>query len=252
MKRSSSSTDSNHTLKKFCARESSPCSAEPPIDTTEASAATTSTKTSSPNDGGPPRPSDPITQQSNTTEQEASGNMSAIVLNYVQDIVQCLDKGRIDYCLSNRLTAETLDSLDPHYAEIANSLDTALKNIAQRQLQLETENLRYRIAIQQQHQLLTSQQSEDPRQDSAEDDVPLPSSALSSNTTSADKHDDADDHAHMTPEDGIPTIRDSSMIERMQTPAHPILPLSSRSCLGNNFCSEMKGDDYVYSLALLL
>lgn len=162
--------------------------------------------------------------------------MSVAVLDHIQDIIVNLDKGRIDYCLSNRLTGEKLDKLDSKNAELATSLDAALKNIAQRQLQLETENLRYRIAIQQQHQILTCHQPEDHHRSatansfSQEDDVPLPTSTVTTTTTTtaAAAEDDTKEHdAHMTPEDGIPSVKDSSMIDILQTTVHPVVSLSS-------------------------
>lgn len=166
--------------------------------------------------------------------------MSTTVLSYIQDVVHSLDKGRIDQCLSNKLSPDTLDQLDSKHAEIATALDAALKNIAQRQLQLETENLRYRIAIQQQHQLLTCQQNdreydqhhEDTNND--EDTVPLPTSSSSSSSTMLVTNQDSTQQAdsHMTPEDGIPTVQDASLIERMQTAAHPIVSLSSTHRIG--------------------
>ncbi|CDH54714.1 sensor histidine kinase response regulator [Lichtheimia corymbifera JMRC:FSU:9682] len=196
-----------------------------------------------------------------TLHSNDNTTMSVQVLSIIQDTIHHLDKGRIDQCLSNRLSAEALDELDSKSAEIATSLEAALKNIAQRQLQLETENLRYRIAIQQQHQLLLGQQqlqhagnmpipstssSSAPSSSSAtvrninpssssatsssreeEDDVPLPTSsstqgaAASSRTLERHRPDDL----HMTSEQGIPTIRETSLIERMQTPAEPIVSL---------------------------
>lgn len=184
--------------------------------------------------------------------------MSVQVLSIIQDTIHYLDKGRIDQCLSNRLSTEALDELDAKSAEIATSLEAALKNIAQRQLQLETENLRYRIAIQQQHQLLLGQQqqvgampipstssSSAPPSSSAtgnninpssssssstttvsskEEDVPLPtSSSTPNNGRTLERH--RPDDLHMTSEEGIPTIRETSLIERMQTPAEPIVSL---------------------------
>ncbi|KAJ8661610.1 hypothetical protein O0I10_002416 [Lichtheimia ornata] len=203
-----------------------------------------------------PCPSSTLHSNDNTT-------MSVQVLSIIQDTIHHLDKGRIDQCLSNRLSAEALDELDPKSAEIATSLEAALKNIAQRQLQLETENLRYRIAIQQQHQLLLGQQqlqqggnmplpstssSSAPSSSSAtgkninpsssstttttsssreEDDVPLPTSSstqgAAANSRTLERH--RPDDLHMTSEEGIPTIRETSLIERMQTPAEPIVSL---------------------------
>ncbi len=80
------------------------------------------------------------------------------VLRYVHDLVHNLEQGNIDHCLSNtnNKTENILQQLSKQDADLFNALDLNLKKIAQRQLQLETENLRCRIMIQQQHQLLTA------------------------------------------------------------------------------------------------
>lgn len=268
MKRSSPTADSNRTSKKICTRKSSSSntalSPSPVPDSVASSNNDTSvvidtknsqqqqkqqdshahttiqnTEKSSPsNRSSESRSPDPRAPETTCTTPAAADNtnMSVAVLDHIQDIIVNLDKGRIDYCLSNRLTGEKLDKLDSKNAELATSLDAALKNIAQRQLQLETENLRYRIAIQQQHQILTCHQPEDHHRSatansfSQEDDVPLPTSTVTTTTTTtaAAAEDDTKEHdAHMTPEDGIPSVKDSSMIDILQTTVHPVVSLSS-------------------------
>lgn len=81
------------------------------------------------------------------------------VLTYIHDFVYNLEQGNIDNCLSNSI--DISKSLTKQDADLFNAIDLNLKKIAQRQLQLESENLRSRIMIQQQHQLLTTQSHED-------------------------------------------------------------------------------------------
>lgn len=224
MKRSSSSTDCKHTSKKFCARHH--CSdqhSDSAINNTNNSSCSSSCSA--------------VDDDKTIAQKSSEPDMSTTVLTYIQDVVHSLDKGRIDQCLSNKLSPDTLDQLDSKHAEIATALDAALKNIAQRQLQLETENLRYRIAIQQQHQLLTCQQNDREEYDqhhedtnNDEDTVPLPTSSTVLVTNQDSTQQQAD--SHMTPEDGIPTVQDASLIERMQTAAHPIVSLSSTHRIG--------------------
>ncbi|KAG2225399.1 hypothetical protein INT45_010035 [Circinella minor] len=167
-------------------------------------------------------------QQQDSTH--SSVTMSAIVLNHVRDIIRDLDQGHLDHCLSKQLTRDTLDNLQPADAELASTLDAALKNIAQRQLMLETDNLRYRIAIQQQYQLLTAAQGDDDKttaknngNNSEEQQLPKPTKNTSKITTKSDEQYNSDNNITTTTkkigttsEDGLSTIKDSSLLEKMQ------------------------------------
>ncbi|KAI9497301.1 hypothetical protein BDB00DRAFT_868740 [Zychaea mexicana] len=183
--------------------------------------------------------------QQQQQQQSNSVTMSATVLDYVRDIIQDLDQRHLDHCLSKQLTRDTLGNLQPADAELASTLDAALKRIAQYQLMLETDNLRYRIAIQQQYQLLTGAQGDDDKNASAvsknnlnnttrnnndQQQSPTPTTTTTSKpaTTKSDQEPDHADNNNttaatattkkvaMTPEDGISTIRDSSLLEKMQ------------------------------------
>lgn len=198
----------------------------------------------------------PPPDQPSTTTTDI--DMSTFVLNYVRDIVRDLDQGHLDHCLSKQLDRDTLDKLQPEEVEVATTLDTALKNIAQKQLMLETDNLRYRIAIQQQYQLLTATQCESSEDLTANKTptapaaattiIPPSASSLASSSASASNNDQEHDittttemppptpttttstetntkienptttttETMATPEHGISTIRDSSMLEKMQ------------------------------------
>lgn len=199
---------------------------------------------------------EPDVQSFQQKDQPSSANndMSALVLNYVRDIVRDLDQGHLDHCLSKQLDRDTLDKLQPEEVDMATALDTALKNIAQKQLMLETDNLRYRIAIQQQYQLLTASQCESSEDITAKTppatstataaaNTIIPSSSLASSASASNnqEHDitatemppptpttttstetntkignPTTTAAMATPEHGISTIRDSSMLEKMQ------------------------------------
>jgi hypothetical protein len=66
-----------------------------------------------------------------------------------------LANGDFNQCLTVCGDIPSLDGLDTIDSDYTLSIVDALRTVAQRQVTLETENLRYRIAIQQQHQLLT-------------------------------------------------------------------------------------------------
>ncbi|KAI9322772.1 hypothetical protein BX666DRAFT_657927 [Dichotomocladium elegans] len=158
-----------------------------------------------------------------------SSTMSVTVLNYVRDIVRDLDQGHLDHCLSKQLGRDTLNCLRPEEAELASSLDAALKNIAQRQLMLETDNLRYRIALKQQYQLLTAGRHEQQQPDelctkepSTTQKEEIDSAMLAPTTTTATSEETAKSEIpapikpSLTPEDCLPTIEDSSLLEKLR------------------------------------
>ncbi|KAG1421175.1 hypothetical protein G6F58_003860 [Rhizopus delemar] len=116
------------------------------------------------------------------------------VLSYVYGLVQNIEQGNIDHCLSNSIESNPLLSqLNEQDAELLKQLDLNLRKIAQRQLQLETENLRCRIMIQQQHQLFTSHDHED-----------------SKSTIASQEHQG-------TPEDELTSVHDSSLLEKLES-----------------------------------
>ncbi|KAL0089494.1 hypothetical protein J3Q64DRAFT_1728854 [Phycomyces blakesleeanus] len=153
-------------------------------------------------------------EESKLKEAESHTNtMTASILNYIKSMVESMEQRDIEACLKSRLTKETLDTLDPVHVEMATFLDSTLKQIAQRQLDLETENLRYRIAIQQQHQMLTSHY--DPEEDT---DPPPP------DLNRQETHDN-----NATSEEGISTVQNTSMLEQMQSSYNQLLTLPTTS-----------------------
>ncbi|KAG1471993.1 hypothetical protein G6F56_001800 [Rhizopus delemar] len=113
------------------------------------------------------------------------------ILSYVHELVQNIEQGKIDRCLSNSIEPALLSQLNQGDAELLNQLDLNLKKIAQQQLHLETENLRCRIMIQQQHQLLTSTDHEDTK-----------------STVTPDPNQG-------TPEDELTSVHDSCLLEKL-------------------------------------
>ncbi|CAO3660045.1 unnamed protein product [Rhizopus stolonifer] len=123
------------------------------------------------------------------------------VLSYIHGVVQNIEQGNIDHCLSNSLESNPLlSTLNEKDADLLQQLDLNLKKIAQRQLQLETENLRSRIMIQQQHQLFTSNDHEDNK----------------SSITSQEQQG--------TPEDELTSVHDASLLEKLQTTYRETMP----------------------------
>lgn len=120
-----------------------------------------------------------------------------------------LDKGDLDFCISQTPPAQPSihsdqDGNDDDDADISIALHKALKNIAQRQLKLETENKRYQIAIKQQHHLLTQQQQQQQQQSKNDQEQEQEENESVVNKSSG------------TPEDCISSFRQSPMLEKLQ------------------------------------
>ena len=140
-------------------------------------------------------------------------NKTMTTLEDIKDMVLRLDKGDLEYCITKTLPEQSIpDDGD----DISTLLQKALKNIAQRQLKLETENKRYRIAIKQQHHLLTHDDQHNKEKD------PSVNIKNMSNTTINDTS------KATTPEDCISSFRTSPMLEKLQLspPGKKKMPLS--------------------------
>lgn len=142
-----------------------------------------------------------------TTTTTKTSDMS--VLRYVHDLVHNLEQGNIDHCLSNNNNTKTenlLEQLSKEDADLFNALELNLKKIAQRQLQLETENLRCRIMIQQQHQLLTAiptSHHEEPK-------------VTHNKTKKIEEIKENDEETNTTSEDNLTSVHDSSLLEKLE------------------------------------
>jgi antitoxin component of MazEF toxin-antitoxin module len=147
------------------------------------------------------------------------------ILEHFQDIALHLDKGELDYCITKRAP----NTENTEYDSIARSLHTALKSIAQKQLKLETENLRFRIAIKQQHHLLTlhdnyhSIEQDDPEEEEDDDDDDDDDEDEQHNLdliVNTDTHNIVKD-VQATPEDNLDSFRESPMIDKLQLSSIP-------------------------------
>jgi hypothetical protein len=161
-----------------------------------------------------------------TSNTKTNPTFDMSVLRYVHDLVHNLEQGDIDHCLSKSIDltkfSETLSKAD---SELLNALDLNLKKIAQRQLQLETENLRSRIMIQQQHQLLTAQgheekvtnrQQTDNNHKFDQDDSGGGGGSSSSSSNSSGGDGDGGDKTNITPEDNLSSVHDTSLLEKLE------------------------------------
>jgi hypothetical protein len=149
------------------------------------------------------------------------------ILSHINTLSLSLKKGDINTCLTTCLDTSSLDALDSTDSDTAHSIIDALKNIAQRQLALETENLRYRIVIQQQHQLLTcSNTGSTVIQDSTDNATPrnsnhggtfnkTPTPSLSSTSPQVVSEDTSYLVENTTSENGLLSINDSPLLEKL-------------------------------------
>ncbi|KAI9364781.1 hypothetical protein BD770DRAFT_469190 [Pilaira anomala] len=145
----------------------------------------------------------------NNSNSTTSNNSTSIKINNMEqlkDMILNLDKGDLDYCITQPIPTD--DDQD-----VTILLHKALKSIAKRQLKLETENKRYRIAIKQQHHLLTHDKEEqtepEKENDKKKEEEPIVNIKVVG-----------------TPEDCITSFRESPMLEKLQL-------TSPESCLNN-------------------
>lgn len=145
-----------------------------------------------------------ITNSTEESSNDDNNNMS--VLEYVHQLVDNLEQGNIDNCLSNNSSdfSTILQQLSKSDADLFTQLDLNIRKIAQRQLQLETENLRCRIMIQQQHQLLTSTTTT-PNHHEEEKVMHKTNTTENNHTTTT------------TSEDDLTSVHDTSLLENLET-----------------------------------
>ncbi|KAI9258687.1 hypothetical protein EDC94DRAFT_649616 [Helicostylum pulchrum] len=142
------------------------------------------------------------------------------VLEYVHKLVNNLEQGNIDNCLSNNSTdfSSIIQQLSKPDADLFTTLDFNIKKIAQRQLQLETENLRCRIMIQQQHQLLTNTTTPNHHE---EEKVMHQNN---NNSTNNNKTNTTTSQENSTSEDNLTSVRDTCLLEKLETSYREQLP----------------------------
>jgi hypothetical protein len=204
MKRSS--TDKFTKNKKLCLSTSPNNTNKNNKNTTAAAKPITSTNSST------SIPITPTLSPISTATNSNNNNKMTNVLEQIKDMVLHLDKGDLEYCITRSLTTEMsipADQHDDQHTEeqeeaeeenISILLHKALRNIAQRQLKLETENKRYRIAIKQQHHLLTHDDCNS-KKSKEEDESIVNINKIIDNGT---------------PEDCISSFRQSPMLEKLQ------------------------------------
>lgn len=201
-------------MKRSCAGDNSPIIKKKVRDNNnnnkskeKETAATPTTPTPTPNLTSSSTTSTTSTSTTPTTTTTKTSDMS--VLRYVHDLVHNLEQGNIDHCLSNNNNTKTenlLEQLSKEDADLFNALELNLKKIAQRQLQLETENLRCRIMIQQQHQLLTAiptANHEEPK-------------VTHNKTKEIEEIKENDEEINTTSEDNLTSVHDSSLLEKLE------------------------------------
>lgn len=155
-------------------------------------------------------PSSTITTIAHTSSELP---MTTAILSHISTLAHALVKGDFNQCLDVCGDAPSLDALDTTDADYTLSIVAALRKVAQRQVTLETENLRYRIAIQQQHQLLTcnndtlthNNNGEATSRSNNAGDTLTPSVSLTQVATE-----------RPTSENDLLSVTDSSLLERLQ------------------------------------
>lgn len=159
--------------------------------------------------------------------------MGTVVLPYIHDILQNFEHGHYDQCLKGPAPPE-LEQLTSQDREALKAIENSLKALVERHVRLETENLRYQVALRQQQQLLQSQlENHHPSDKEAQDASSLssPPNPSSKEKLSADTQPTSS-VLPATPEDGIWSVKDASVLDKVKTKSHVYPPLS----LSGYFC----------------
>lgn len=193
-------------MKRSCAGDNSPIIKKKIRDSTEQEESTINTTITA---------SSILSSTATTPNTITNSTSNMSVLRYVHDLIHNLEQGDIDHCLSKSIDLTNFDeTLNKTDSELLVALDLNLKKIAQRQLQLETENLRSRIMIQQQHQLLTAHGHEEKVTNRHQTD----------NNYTFDNNVDDDESggglekekSDITPEDNLSSVHDTSLLEKLE------------------------------------
>ncbi|CAO3638776.1 unnamed protein product [Cunninghamella blakesleeana] len=267
MKRSSSDNLHNHIHKKPCSLINTTTTTtntntiSTGLTSDNLNTTNTNTPTTTNNNNNNKHPSNTITANNNNTINTKysskdniyspqsnitnNNNTNMNIIQYVHDMIQHLDQGNLDHCLSQRLpdNIELIDNNDNSnlQMDMLQYMDSALKNIAQRQIQLETENLRYRIGMEHQHFLLKSNY-EDLIDDEENDDHPTKRNI---NHTRHFKNQcnnkmNNGNNNNITPEENMPpSLLDLSLVDKMQNTCQPIPPLPTVSQSSTYFANKL-------------
>jgi hypothetical protein len=156
-------------------------------------------------------------------------SMGTVVLPYIHDILQNFELGHYDQCLKGAAPPE-LEQLSSQDRQSLNAIEDSLKALVERHVRLETENLRYQVALRQQQQLLHGQLETHP-----DKEAPAASSlSPPPKPSSKEKHSVAPASSVLpaTPEDGMWSVKDASVLDKVKTKSHVYPPLS----LSGYFC----------------
>jgi hypothetical protein len=146
----------------------------------------------------------------------SSNSMGTVVLPYIHDILQNFEQGHYDQCLKG--TPPALDQLNSSERESISAIEATIKSLVERHVRLETENLRYQVAFRQQQQLLSTE-----AQDASQQHIQIQKEKLPINPSLLP----------VTPEDGIWSMKDTNVLDKVKTKANVFPPLS----LSGYFCT---------------
>ncbi|KAI8332873.1 hypothetical protein BC941DRAFT_380974 [Chlamydoabsidia padenii] len=153
--------------------------------------------------------------------------MTTNILSHINSLTLHLAKNDINGCLNIFNNTPGLDALNSTDSEYTLSIIGALKNIAQRQITLETENLRYKIAIKQQHQLLTCNnetrvinEKYAPWGNNSNGDSSCKNTTPSTSPITTEKS---------TPEIDLLSVNDSSLLEKLEQVSSSTIECSNQS-----------------------
>lgn len=138
--------------------------------------------------------------------------MGTVVLPYINDLLQNFEQGHYDQCLKGSPPA--YDQLSAEDRKSISAIEATIKSLVERHVRLETENLRYQVALRQQQQLLSAA-------------PPLSSEAQdASSSEPATKPERNGAGIPITPEDGIWSMKEQSILDKVKTKSSVFPPLS--------------------------
>ncbi|CAO3695657.1 unnamed protein product [Umbelopsis ramanniana] len=148
--------------------------------------------------------------------------MGTVVLPYISDLLQNFEQGHYDQCLKGSPPA--YDQLSTDDRQSISAIEATIKSLVERHVRLETENLRYQVALRQQQQLLSAAAP------------PLPSEAQDASSSEPATKPERNGAALLpiTPEDGIGSMREQSVLGKIKTKSSVFPPLSLTGYFSSN------------------
>jgi hypothetical protein len=154
----------------------------------------------------------------NSSTKNEQDSMGTVVLPYINDLLQNFEQGHYDQCLKGFPPA--LDQLSTDDRQSISAIEATIKALVERHVRLETENLRYQVALRQQQQLLSPA-------------PPIPSEAQDASEPAIKPERNGSALLPITPEDGIWSMREQSVLDKVKTKSSVFPPLS----LTGYFCT---------------